>query len=216
MRHRKIRNLEEKMDQVSYIIVEEPENNRGKWLEAFDGCQKLFVEVGCGKGKFMTTLAVNNPEYAYIGIEGQQTVLYRTLEKIHGGQLKNAAVIDRYVEPEDLDKTFEENEIDGIYLNFSDPWPKERHEKRRLTNGTRLNQYCKLIKDGGFIQFKTDNEGLFEYSLEQIEKEGLKIAKMTRDLHGSEMYERLVTTEYEDKFKDKGKNINMVVIQVNK
>ncbi len=216
MRQRKIKNLDEKLQQLSHLVVKEPEENKGKWLEAFEGCQNLYVEIGCGKGKFITTLAGEKPQSGFIGIEGQQTVIYRTLEKIDAGNLKNVVTIDQYVDPEDLDKIFEENEIDGMYLNFSDPWPKERHEKRRLTYGKRLLQYCKLIKNGGFIQFKTNNEGLFEYSLEQIQNENLEIVKMTRDLHGSHMEERLITTEYEDKFKDKGKNINMVTIKVNK
>lgn len=216
MRHRKIRNLDEKIMAVSHHIATEPENNKGKWLEQFPGCKKLFLEIGCGKGKFMTTMAAQNPGHAYIGIEGQRTVLYRTLEKIEEGQLKNAITIDQYVDPGDLEKLFEDNELDGIFLNFSDPWPKERHEKRRLTYGQRLMQYCQLIKEDGFIQFKTDNEGLFQYSLEQIEAVGLPIIKMTRDLHASALDERLVTTEYEDKFKSTGKNINLVTVGIKK
>ncbi|MCQ2551621.1 MAG: tRNA (guanosine(46)-N7)-methyltransferase TrmB [Clostridia bacterium] len=214
MRHRKIRNLDEKMEAVACHIATEPENNKGQWLENFPGCHKLFLEIGCGKGKFMTTMAKENPKNAYIGIEGQRTVLYRTLEKIEEGKLNNVITIDQYVDPGDLEKLFEKDELDGIFLNFSDPWPKERHEKRRLTYGKRLIQYVELIKDGGFIQFKTDNEGLFEYSLEQIEETNLKILKMTRDLHNSTLEERKVTTEYEDKFKETGKNINMVTIEV--
>lgn len=216
MRHRKIRNLDEKMTRVSHHIVSEPENNKGRWLDEFDGCEKLFLEIGCGKGSFITTMAQQNPNNAYVGIEGQTTVLYRTLEKIEEKELHNVVTIDQYVDPGDLEKLFEDSELDGIFLNFSDPWPKERHEKRRLTYGKRLLQYCQLIKNGGFIQFKTDNEGLFAYTLEQIEAEGLYISKMTRNLHDSTCEERLVTTEYEEKFKGLGKNINMVKIMVKK
>ena len=217
MRHRKIRNLDEKMLQVEHHIISEPQNHRGAWLkEVFEGKEKFFLEIGCGKGNFITTMAESNPNFAYIGIEGQRTVLYRTLEKIEEKELDNVVTIDQYVDPGDLEKLFENDELDGIFLNFSDPWPKERHEKRRLTYGKRLLQYCELIKDKGFIQFKTDNEGLFAYSIEQIENEGLYISKLTRDLHNSTCEERFVTTEYEEKFKGLGKNINMVKVEVRK
>ena len=144
-------------------------------------------------------------------IRDSTSVVLRALQKAEEHSLKNVRFVLEYVK--DIRDFFADGELAGIYLNFSDPWPKDRHAKRRLTYGARLLQYRRITEDGGFIQFKTDNEGLFDFTLEQIEETGLEIAEMSRDLHASEFAEGNITTEYEDKFAATGKNINYVKIR---
>lgn len=208
MRQRKVKNLEEKIDSYSRFFVTEPGQCRGKWQEIFGNDREAFLELGCGKGQFITTLAERNPLANFIAVEGQHTVLLRALEKIEEKGLSNVMVIPSYIQ--DIRDYFEKGELAGIYLNFSDPWPKERHAKRRLTHHRYLNGYRDVVKDGGFVEFKTDNDGLFDFSLEEIEGCGLKVEECTRDLHASDYLSREITTEYEDRFRAAGKNINYV------
>lgn len=211
MRQRKIKNLDEKLKNLSHFIVENPRDIRGKWRECFGNDNPIYLEIGCGKGQFIRENALRYKERNYIAIEGHESVVLRALSKAEESSLINIRFVTEYVQS--LDEFFEPGELAGIYLNFSDPWPKERHAKRRLTYGKRLMQYMETLREGGFVQFKTDNDGLFEFTLEQIEECGLEQAAMTRDLHNSELAEGNITTEYEDKFSGIGKNINYVLIK---
>ena len=215
MRQRTVKNLEEKMANNSSFLIKDPREAKGHWAEIFGNTNPVYLEIGCGKGKFILTRAQRNPEANYIAVEGQENVILRAMEKAEAAGLANLRLFNDFVN--DLNDYFEKGELAGVYLNFSDPWPKARHDKRRLTYHKRLENYFQVMDEAGFVEFKTDNEGLFEFTLEEIallEEKGLKMAEMTRDLHGEDCsYEsRLVTTEYEDKFSAAGKNINYVKI----
>lgn len=183
---------------------------KGKWSEVFGNENPIYLEIGCGKGQFIIKKAEDNVDKNFIAVEGQANVIVRAMQKAQVAEFGNLRLFIDYVH--DLKDYFEKGEIAGIYLNFSDPWPKARHYKRRLTYRGRLSNYFEVIKDGGFVEFKSDNDGLFEFTLEEIEEGGFEMVEMTRDLHASQFESRLTTTEYEEKFKSKGKNINYVKI----
>ena len=210
MRHRKVKNLDERIDAAKQFLVEEPMSYKGRWRENFGNDGRLYLELGCGKGKFITARAMADPEADFVGIEGLDAVIVRGMEKAVENEVKNVRYVLEYVK--DIRDFFEDGELDGIYLNFSDPWPKARHAKRRLTFGDTLLKYKQVLKEGGFIAFKTDNEGLFEFTLEEIERLGFEIKEMSRDLHNSDLAAKEFTTEYEEKFHATGKNINYVMI----
>ena len=212
MRQRKIKDIEEKILDYLDLVEEDPISKRGEWrIED----RKLLLEIGCGKGQFIAALAKNNPENDYIAIEGFSSVIYRALQKVRSDEINNVRFILDFVF--DLGTWFDEDELDGIYLNFSDPWPKKKNAKRRLTYRDRLDQYAKAIRPGGFLQFKTDNDGLFDFTLEEleavIEKCGFEVEALTRDLHNSEWKNVSPMTEYETKFVEKGKNINFLALR---
>ncbi len=238
MRQRNIKNLEQRLRENSTYLIDNPKSVKGKWGDIFESdysdgadCDEksdrgarsedrdktkgkpLFLEIGCGKGQFILKLAEQNPSCNYIAVEGQSNVMLRTMEKAESKGQKNLRLFIDYIH--DLGDYFEIGELDGIYLNFSDPWPKARHDKRRLTYHKRLENYFRLLKPNGFVAFKTDNDKLFEFTLEEIELAGLRAVELTRDLHGAscEYDSKQVTTEYEDKFKSGGKNINYVKIK---
>ena len=211
MRQRNIKNIEEKLELNSSFLIRNPRDFKGKWSEAFDNENPIYLEIGCGKGQFIFSQAKENPDRNYIAIEGQENVALRALEKAEQGGLKNLRIFIDYVQ--DLREYFEEGELEGIYLNFSDPWPKARHAKRRLTYHKRLQNYKEVIGSDGCIEFKTDNDGLFEFTMEEIHEHGFEVVETTRDLHKSEFESKYITTEYEDKFRKNGKNINYVKIK---
>ena len=213
MRHRKVKNLEPRIEAVRHYIVEGAKENKGRWREFFsaEADSRLYMELGCGKGKFLCAHAQADQEAHFIGIEGLDAVLIRGLERAEEEQIANVRFVMDYVS--DIRDYFTDGELDGIYLNFSDPWPKPRHEKRRFTYGKTLLKYREILKPGGFVAFKTDNEELFAYSLEEIQRLELNIEEMSRDLHASDYAAKLFTTEYEEKFSGKGKNINYVLIR---
>lgn len=211
MRQRRIKNLDEKLAELSRYITDNPKDMKGRWHEIFGNSNPIYLELGCGKGKFIREQSLRNPENNYIAVEGALSVVLRALEKADEEGLNNITFVTEYVQ--DLRDFFADGELAGIYLNFSDPWPKERHAKRRLTYGKRLMQYVQVIRPGGNIQFKSDNDSLFEFTLEQIEETGLQIVEMSKDLHNSPYAEGNVTTEYEEKFAKTGKNINYVKIK---
>ncbi len=204
MRLRKVKNARERLmvDNNKYFI-NEPENYKGKWNELFSNNNPLHIEIGCGKGQFMSTLAKLNPDINYIAIEKFDSVLLRCLEKIINDDIPNLkiAVMDAAV----LGTYFADDEVDRIYLNFSDPWPKSHHAKRRLTSPLFLDLYKHVLKDEGEIHFKTDNRGLFEYSLESFNNNGFKLSHISLDLHkDTEKYPDNITTEFEDKWSKLG------------
>ena len=193
----------------SEFVIQNPENHRGEISSLFPSKQPLFIEIGMGKGQFITTLAKTNPNINYIGIEKYSSVLIRAIEKQTELELPNLKFIR--MDAENINDVFAENEVDGIYLNFSDPWPKDRHAKRRLTSRQFFARYEKLLKPEGKIQFKTDNSALFDFSLEEVEAANFKATEVSYDLHNSEWNEGNVMTEYEERFSAKGNPIKRVV-----
>lgn len=208
MRLRNVKGSREKIA-GSEFVIHEPESMKGKWHEFFENENPIHIEIGMGKGKFITDLAQQNPNINYIGIEKYSSVLIRALEKRAEIELDNLIFIR--MDAENIEEVFEKDEVDCIYLNFSDPWPKDRHAKRRLTSTQFLARYDKVLKDNGEVIFKTDNRPLFEFSLEQVEEAGWKIKNHTFDLHHSEYMKGNVMTEYEEKFSAAGNPIHRLV-----
>lgn len=197
----------DKIAEYPQYVVSEPEVWKGRWQERFGKKQPLHIEVGTGKGQFIYQMAKANPEINYIGIEIETSVIVTALEKLIDAPLPNLQLLR--VDGRDLTEYFNEGEVDLVYLNFSDPWPKTRHAKRRLTYKTFLATYEKILVPNGEIHFKTDNQGLFEYSLASFSQYGMIINQVWLDLHQSD-YEGNIKTEYEEKFSNKGFRINRV------
>lgn len=212
MRQRKVKNEEERLAEHQQYLIEEPKAKKGKWQEVFKNGNGIYAEFGCGRGKFIMTLAEQNPDRNYIAIEGRGSVLLRALEKATQEGLENIVFIKEYVN--DGKEYFAEDELSGIYLNFSDPWPKDRHAKRRLTHGRYLEGYRNMIKAGHCIEFKTDNDALFSFAENEFQSSGMKMVESTGDLHSTELAAKNVTTEYEDKFHAGGKKIKYCKVQV--
>ena len=208
MRLRNVKGARDAMITSEYT-VNEPAANRGRWKESFGNDHPLYLEIGTGKGRFITTLAMQNPDINYIGIEKFSSVLIRALEKQNELQLPNLIFIR--MEAEHICDVFAEGEIDRIYLNFSDPWPKDRHAKRRLTSTPFFDRYNTILAKDGVVEFKTDNRDLFEFSVEEVASAGWKIDSLTRDLHNSDMNEGNVMTEYEIRFSEGGTPINKLI-----
>lgn len=206
MRQRKLKDIEQRLAEHHRYLIGDPRDRRGKWRQVFDNGNEIFAEFGCGRGQFVMTLARQNPGRNYIAVEGRGSIILRALEKAAMAGLTNIVFINEYIR--DVYEYFDDNELAGIYLNFSDPWPKERHAKRRLMHGRYLNGYRKVLQQGGYIEFKTDNDGLFAFAISEIEDSGMLLLQSTEDLHNTDYAARQVTTEYEDKFKAMGKKIN--------
>ena len=186
-------------------VVKNPESLCGHWNQEFQNERPLHIEIGMGKGQFLLTLAAENPQINYVGIERYSSVLLRGLQKRSEMDLEN--IYFMCIDAKDMAEIFAPGEVDRIYLNFSDPWPKDRHAKRRLTSPVFMSVYDKILAPQGVVEFKTDNRGLFEYSLESIPDAGWEITEYTFDLHNSPMAEGNVMTEYEMKFASEGKPI---------
>ena len=193
----------------SEFTINEPNEYKGKWKELFGNNNPIRIEVGMGKGRFITDLAVQNPDINYIGIEKYSSVLVRAIEKRQELDINNLIFIR--MDAEDILDVFEEGEVDRIYLNFSDPWPMDRHAKRRLTSKEFFKRYDVILAQGGIVEFKTDNNMLFDFSLEEIENTAFIVKEFTRDLHNSPMNEGNIMTEYEEKFSSMGNPINKLV-----
>lgn len=187
------------------VIIPNPEEFKGNWKEVFQNGNPLHIEVGTGKGQFITGMALANPEINYIGIELYDKVIVSALENVLNAN-KPANLRLLKVNGADLDKYFTKNDVSRIYLNFSDPWPKTRHAKRRLTHEGFLKLYESILIDNGEIHFKTDNRGLFEYSLLSMSEYGMLLKYVSLDLHAN-MPEENIMTEYEEKFSAKGQPI---------
>lgn len=195
------------------IAVKESKEYKGKWNTLFKNANPIHIEIGMGKGQFILTLAKQNPEINYIGIERYSSVLLRALEKFDTEEfceLTNVRFI--CMDAMELSEVFDFGEVDKIYLNFSDPWPKARHARRRLTSTVFFAQYDKVLAKEGVVEFKTDNRPLFEFSLEQVEEAGWKLIGHTFDLHRDEkMNSGNVMTEYEEKFSSQGNPIHKLI-----
>ena len=186
--------------------IQQPEQMKGKWAEVFQNDHPIHIEVGMGKGQFIIEMARRNPEVNYIGIEKYSSVLVRAVEKLEDFEQDNLRLIR--MDAENIEEVFDKDEVDRIYLNFSDPWPKDRHAKRRLTSPDFMAVYDQILAADGTVEFKTDNKGLFDYSLEAIPEAGWTITAHTFDLHHDPvMCAGNVMTEYEEKFSSMGNPI---------
>lgn len=195
----------------SRFVVQEPKEARGKWREIFGNDHPLRIEIGMGKGKFLHTLAKENPDVNYVGIEKYSSVLLRAIQKMEEDELPNLLFIR--MDAEEICEVFGEGEIDRIYLNFSDPWPKDRHAKRRLPSRQFLERYDRILKPDGVLEFKTDNESLFQFAVEEVPGAGWKVKALTYDLHADpELMKGNIMTEYEEKFSSKGNAIFKYII----
>lgn len=212
MRVRKRKGAEELIASHPEYVVNEAHTFKGRWHERFGNNHPIHIEIGMGKGQFITGMAKANPEINYIGVEIQTSVVSFALDKLLAEELPNVQLL--HVDGSSLTEYFTDNEIDRIYLNFSDPWPKTRHEKRRLTYRTFLEVDEQILKPNGEIHFKTDNQGLFEYSLASFSQYGMTLKKVWLDLHNSN-YEGNIMTEYEEKFSSRGQRIYRVEAQFN-
>lgn len=211
MRLRNVTGSREMIAESGYV-VHEPEQRKGKWKEEFGNNHPIRLEIGMGKGKFLMELAGKNPQINYIGIEKYSTVLLRAVQKMERDPLPNVRLIR--MDAEHITEVFAENEIDRIYLNFSDPWPKDRHAGRRLPSRQFLARYDQILKRGGTIEFKTDNSDLFAFAEEELEDSQWKIVQITHDLHADEeMRKDNVMTEYEERFSSMGNPIHKYIIQ---
>ncbi|MDF2801102.1 MAG: tRNA ((7)-)-methyltransferase [Anaerocolumna sp.] len=208
MRLRNIKGSREEIA-VNEFVVHEPEKLKGNWKGYFENNNPIHIEIGMGKGRFICQLAKENPGINYIGIEKYSSVLLRAIEKRKVMDIKNLMFI-RF-DADYINDIFEKDEIDRIYLNFSDPWPKDRHAKRRLTSKEFFSRYDKFLIKEGEVIFKTDNSDLFAFSLEQVVEAGWILRNHTFDLHHSEYMEGNVMTEYEEKFSSIGNPINRLV-----
>ena len=201
MRVRRKPGVREKLlKQTPYII--DPNRLRQKWSRFFNNDHPIHAELGTGKGTFITTLANRHPENNYIGIERVPEVLWQSVKKAIDLRLHNIAFL--WMNVQDLPTLISHGKWERIYLNFSDPWPKRRHAKRRLTHPGCLNMYEEILVPGGEIFLKTDNAGFFEYSLNQMAAKDYRLSAITLDLHESEWQEQNIMTEYEEKFSMKG------------
>ena len=204
---RKKKNCDNRMEVCSEIWIKNPEDLKGKWSDLFGNENPVHIEIGCGKGQFITGMAEKNPDINYVAIDVVPDVLVIALEKATAKDIKNVRFI--IADAAKLCDYFEQFEISRIYLNFSDPWKKKKQAKRRLTHKNFLDIYKKLLRNGDFIYFKTDNRPLFEFSLNSFAEEKFKMQNITFDLHNSG-YEGNVMTEYETRFSEQGMPIYRV------
>lgn len=206
MRLRKVKGASETIAAHPEIVIPNGEELKGNWQSVFEKELPIYIEVGMGKGQFMIGMAKQNPHLNFIGIEKFDSVMVRALEKVlEAGELPNLKLLK--IDAEDLTDIFAENEVEGVYLNFSDPWPKPRHAKRRLTHENFLTRYEQITVPNGYLRFKTDNRLLFEYSLVSVTGYGMKLEDVALDLHQREALDWNIMTEYEEKFSAKGQPI---------
>ena len=204
MRMRRKKNLEPRLERQSAITVSEPEAMRGAWRSLCPDARRVCLELGCGKGQFITELARRNPENFYIAVEREKGAVVMAMEKVAAAELSNVHFIIGDVQ--DLEKWFGPDEIDDMYINFCDPWTKRHREKRRLTHRDFIARYRGVVKKGGRLYFKTDNVELFEFSVLELPAAGMQLDFVTRDLHAENIDN--IMTEYESRFTAQGMTIN--------
>ena len=211
MRLRNVPGARDVMAANEYVFTE-PEGMAGTWSQIFGNNNPVHIEIGMGKGRFITTLASMNPDINYVGIEKYSSVLLRAVEKQDELCLPNLRFIR--MDAENITSVFGKEEVDRIYLNFSDPWPKDRHAKRRLTSRQFFARYDEILKSNGRVEFKTDNRPLFDFSVEEVNEAGWKLSVCTYDLHNDEkLVEGNVMTEYEERFSSQGNPICKLVAE---
>jgi len=210
-RMRMKRHIPERMERCHERWFDVPSDNKGKWREicGVSPDTPLFLELGCGKGKFCTQTATDNPDALYVAVERDKSVILAAIEKAHNAELPNLFFINCDVN--NIEDMFAEDEVDRIYINFCDPWNRRNKPKRRLTYRDFLSKYKILLKNGGQIRFKTDNDDLYDFSLEEFKVSGFTLSELTRDLHNSEYDKDNVRTEFEQKFADEGIPIKRAV-----
>ncbi len=186
------------------------EAERGRWNEIFHRSAPLYVELGTGKGSFISQIAAREPDHNFIGVEAQQDVLYRAAQRVREAELQNVRLLVFDIHA--LEDIFAPGEVDGFFINFCDPWPKARHAKRRLTYRAFLEKYRRILRPGGLLVFKTDNPGLFAFSLEEFSTAGLKVEDISYDLHAEKRPDN-IETEYEKKFSGFGEKIHHCVVR---
>ena len=210
MRLRNIPGADEVIASSPYC-VQDAASLAGNWQSIFPQKQPLHIEIGMGKGRFLHTLAKSNPQINYVGIEKYSSVLLRAIQKMETDPLPNLRFIR--MDAEEISEVFAEEEIDRIYLNFSDPWPKDRHAKRRLPSREFLKRYDTFLKKDGILEFKTDNRPLFDFAVEELPFAGWEAIVITYDLHhDEELVKGNIMTEYEEKFSAMGNPICKYII----
>ena len=207
MRMRKKKNLAPRMERCADWLIQDPAARRGRWRELMPQAREVRLELGCGKGRFTAGTAAAEPDVLLIAVEVVPDAMVVAMERCAAAGLTNVFFIDANADR--LPDFFAPGEVDRIYLNFSDPWPGNRHAKRRLTHGNFLKLYRQVLKMGGQIHFKTDNQPLFEFSVEEIPQFGFQLSEVTRDLHANGPVG--VMTDYEAKFYEEGLPINRLV-----
>ena len=204
MRQRNIKNLQEKLELNSAYLIREPESCRGRWREVFGNDAPIYLEIGCGKGRFAIGMAEQHPDVNFIAVEREEGALIMAAERCQQQPLPNLRFVS--FDAAELREVFAPGEVDRIYLNFSDPWPPNRQRKRRLTWRAYLEVYDEILRQQGDLCFKTDNQRFFEWSLQEICQFGWLIQNISLDLHNSD-FEGNVMTEYEEKFSAEGYRI---------
>lgn len=204
MRMRKKKNCAARMERCAYLNIKDPETHKGHWKEVFGNDSPIHIEIGCGKGSFVCGMARLHPDINFIAIEKVEDVIVMAMEKADEAKLTNVRFMD--LDAERIEDFFEKGEIKRIYLNFSDPWKKNKQAKRRLTHKNFLDRYKAVLEQGDYIWFKTDNRALFEFSLNSFAQENFKLENITLDLHNSK-FEGNVITEYEQRFLELGQPI---------
>ncbi len=204
MRMRRMRNLEPRMAACAAYRIEDAAARKSQWRSLKPDCTQLWVEVGCGKGKFTAETAAANPDVLLIAVERCREAVVVAMEKAKAMGLTNVFYIDMDVA--NMEEIFAAGEIDRLFINFPDPWPRKKNAKRRLTHRSFLDKYCRVVKEGREIHFKTDNAPLFEYSLEEFSACGLQVKALTRNLHENGIVG--IMTGYEEKFHSLGTPIN--------
>ena len=204
MRMRRMKNLLPRMEKCAELRIEEPQSLKGNWRSLKPDAAALWVEVGCGKGKFTAETAQANPDVLLIAVERCREAMVVAMEKAQSMGLKNVFYIDMDVA--NIEEIFAGEEIDRLFINFPDPWPRKKNAKRRLTHRGFLDKYCRVVRTGGEFHFKTDNAPLFEFSLEEFEACGLQVNALTRNLHENGIVG--IMTGYEEKFHALGTPIN--------
>ena len=213
MRLKNVPGCRERIAESEYVVPEEELKERaGSWKSSFAGPGELHIEIGMGKGRFIHEMALLHPDINYIGIEKYSAVLLRAVQKMEEEPKENLKFIR--MDAEIIAEVFGPGEVDRIYLNFSDPWPKDRHAKRRLESRQFLARYDRILKKDGLIEFKTDNRLLFDFAVEEVAESPFEIAEITYDLHHDEkMMQGNVMTEYEEKFSSMGNPIFKYVLK---
>lgn len=211
MRMRKKKNRDQRFLNCISLAEVNPENNKGKWNLVFENQNPIHLEIGCGKGGFVTECAKQNPDINFVALEKCLDVIILAMEKVKENGLTNVRFI--LSDAEKLTDIFEEDEVSVIYLNFSDPWKKSKQAKRRLTYRTFLKIYEQILKPEGEVRFKTDNRPLFNFSLEEFENYGANVSNVTFDLHNSVYNDSNIQTEYEKNFSAQGFTINRCVVK---